>query len=148
MCNHLNNITILSLIIMLTACSVKPQVPVNQLADSDLCAEYGYAAATGDTSRLADVVQEGKNRDARKIFSIDEDTCETLVNAGVNKAQLEMVEAERQRQAWAAIGQMGQQMQQQAQQQSYQNQILLNQQMSTMQQNQALNNVANAIRGY
>lgn len=148
-------LTLAVVIASLTGCAVTPPTPAYQLGDAQLCTELGHAAASGNASRVAEVVAEGKSREDGKRFSIDEGTCQLLATTGANAANNEAVAAARQQQAAQALMAYGQQMQAQAAQEQYQQQQIANQQMQQaqqnwqmQQQNQALNGIANAIRGY
>lgn len=139
----------------LAGCSATPPTPVSQLTDAQLCAEYGYAQASGNVNRVAEVVAEGSHRTTAGPGAIDDATCQTLAQTGANRVQQEQIENARQQAAWAQVAAYGQQMQAQQQQESYQQQQIanqqmqaLNQQMQAQQQQQSLNNIANAIRGY
>lgn len=132
----------------LAGCST---TPATQLSDAQLCTELGAASADGDSSRLYEVLQEGKQRENLHTLTLDQQTCETLANTGA-------LERQNYRAQQRAAGQMlmayGQQQQQQAAQQDAYNQQMLNQQaaqaqqnMNAWQQRQALNNIAGAIRG-
>lgn len=132
----------------LSGCAVTPPTPAFQLTDAQLCAESGHAMAQGNTTRLSELMAEGDSRVKAGRMTLDQGTCQTLAQTGANAAQNEAVEAQRQQAAWAAVGQMGQQMQAQAAADQQYQQQQMNQQMQSMQQTQALNNIANSIRGY
>lgn len=147
----------------LAGCAGTPPTPPTQLTDAALCSDTGYAYQRGDTARLNALITEGKSREARHIFQLDEETCKTLAQAGQNKAEQQEREDRISAQNWsnAAAGasaafnqmQMQQQQQQQMQQQQmqqqmYQSQQQLQQTMQAQQQSRDLQGIANAIRGY
>ncbi|KKF38435.1 hypothetical protein [Hafnia alvei] len=147
--------TLIAVVASLSGCAGTPPVPADQMTDAQLCAEYGYAQASGNVNRVAEVVAEGNRRTTAGPGAIDDATCQTLAQTGANRVQQEQIENARQQAAWAQVAAYGQQMQAQQQAESYQQQQIanqqmqaLNQQMQAQQQQQSLNNIANAIRGY
>ncbi|BCU50981.1 hypothetical protein CIAM_45020 (plasmid) [Citrobacter amalonaticus] len=111
--------------------------PAYQLTDAQLCTESGYAIATGNSERLAEVAQEGQSRVNAGRMTISQDMCAILAQTGNNRVQKEMIEDAQRQQASQAMMQQGLAIMQQDQQN-----------MQSMQQTQALNNIANSISGY
>lgn len=149
------NVFVLLSATLLAGCATTPPTPAFQLTDTALCTELGHAQAVGDSARVAEVIDEGKSREARNALTIDQGTCTTLAQTGANAAQQESIQAQQQRQAWASASAQLQQYAAQQQQQEYQQQQLANQQMQQAQQNmnawqqtQALNRIANGLNGY
>lgn len=136
----------------------KPKTPVNLLTESQICQEVGVTQVNGDADRLAQLLAEGQRRDDLGQWSTDMAVCKMLGNTAANgyqqQRQADAIEGARQQAAWAAVGQMGQQMQQQAaydqqqqMQQALQQQRDLQQQMQMQQLNQNLRNINNSLNG-
>ena len=115
----------------LTGCAAPPPTPAYQLTGPQLCAELGHAMTLGQSDRVAEVSAEGDRRHAAGTLGVDEGTCQALAQTGANAVAQEQAAAAQQQAAWAAIGQMGQQMQQQ---------------QAQAEQTQAINNVASGLR--